>query len=448
MGRLQGRHDVVANTIYALSSGQGRAGVAVVRLSGPLAGDALDAIAGPRPSPRHAVLRTLRDPVSAEMIDRGLVLWFPSPRSFTGEDAAEVHVHGGRAIILRLMGVLGAMPGLRAAEPGEFTRRAFVNGKMDLTEVEGLSELIAADTEVQRRFAVRAATGEHGRLYESWRQTLLKAMANLEAMIDFADQDDVPVDTRRAADDEVVVLERTLKTHLDGQVRGERLSEGVLVVIAGPPNVGKSTLLNALAGRDVAIVAPEPGTTRDVIEVALDLGGFPVRAVDTAGLRNDGAGPIEQEGMRRARRQIEDADLVLWLRTSESPPPSVDLGGRVVWEVWTKADLGGRTVEGPRQISAQTGYGVEVLLADLERFAADTIGMETERPAVARERHRQLLAETLVCVERARGMWWTAPVEVVAEELRCAAQLMGRVTGRVDVEDLLEHVFRTFCIGK
>jgi tRNA modification GTPase len=390
----------------------------------------------------------LREPELGSLIDRGLVLWFPGPASFTGEDVAEFHVHGGRAVVVRLMHVLGAMAGFRPAEAGEFTRRAFLNGKMDLTEVEGLGDLVAAETEAQRRFAVRAATGEHARLYDTWRRTLLEAMARLEAMIDFADEEDVPADTRGEAEKAVLGLATALKGHLDGQVRGERLIEGALVVIAGPPNVGKSTLLNAFAGRDVAIVTAEPGTTRDAIEVNLDLDGFPVRVVDTAGLREQGAGAVEKEGMRRARRHIQDADLVLWLRTRGSRPAPDDLGARTIWEVWTMADLHEEGEGVGRKISARTGYGMETLLTDIGRFAADTIGAESERPAVARERHRQLLSQALSRIEGAHRQWWTAPIEVVAEELRGAAHVLGKVTGRVDVEDMLDVVFRSFCIGK
>jgi tRNA modification GTPase len=298
------------DTIFALSSGRPPAAIAVIRVSGPRAGFALEQLIGRVPAPRRASLARVRDPASAEVIDEGLALWFPGPRSETGEDMAELQVHGGRAVIAAVLGALAKLPGLRPAEAGEFTRRAFENGRMDLTAVEGLADLVAAETEAQRRQAFRQLKGLLGERAESWRQRLIEALALVEAGIDFSDEGDVPQGLLTRALALIGPLAEEIAKAGAGQ--GERLREGLRVAIAGPPNAGKSTLFNRLAQRDVAIVSPFPGTTRDVLEVHLDLGGYPVTVLDTAGIReaND---PVEREGVRRASEQAAKADLVLWM---------------------------------------------------------------------------------------------------------------------------------------
>lgn len=434
------------DTIFAVSSGSGRAGVAVVRVSGSAAGLALERIAGKRPEARRASLRALRDPETAEVIDRGLVLWFPAPWSFTGEDVVEFHIHAGRAVTRRISAALASIPGLRPAMPGDFTRRAFANGRMDLAEVEGLSALIEAETEAQRRFALRAATGEHSRLYESWRGALVDGMAIIEAMIDFSDEGDVPADALEDVGAALRQLRDAIADHLAGGVRGERLADGVRVVIAGPPNAGKSTLLNAIAGRDVAIVSDEAGTTRDVLEVRLDLGGWPVTLCDTAGLRK-AASRVEQEGVRRAEASLRSADLVLWLSPSDEPvQPPADVGP--CWVVTSKCDLGVPPGDGAHRISVLGGIGVDRLLCQLERFASDTIAQEAETPSLARERHRVILERVRRHLDSALVNWGTAPYEVLADELRRSAAEIGRLTGLIGVEDVLGSIFSRFCIGK
>jgi tRNA modification GTPase len=300
------------DTIFALSSGRPPAAIAVVRLCGPRAGDALRMLAGRVPNPRVAALTNIRDPETGEVIDQALMLWFPGPASETGEDMAELQLHGGRAVIAAVLGALGRIEGLRLAEPGEFARRAFEHGRIDLTRVEALADLIYADTQAQRRQALRQLRGLLGDRAETWRRTLIEAMALIEAGIDFPDEGDVPAELIRPALNTVSQLLDEIDQSIASGNRGERLREGLVVAIAGPPNVGKSSLLNRIARRDAAIVSPIPGTTRDVIEVGLDLDGYPVTLLDTAGIR-DSSDPIEQEGVRRARARAADADLVLWV---------------------------------------------------------------------------------------------------------------------------------------
>ncbi|MBN8913520.1 MAG: tRNA uridine-5-carboxymethylaminomethyl(34) synthesis GTPase MnmE, partial [Rhizobiales bacterium] len=305
-------------TIFALASAPGRAGVAVIRVSGEGAGRVVDFMAGPRPVARRAVGRFIRHPESGEKLDRGVVLWFPAPASFTGEDVTELHLHGGRAVVQAVLEALAVMPGLRMAEPGEFARRAFEAGKLDLAEVEGLADLIDAETDGQRRQALAQASGALSDLYDGWRASLIEALGLIEAGLDFADEGDVGTKTFTEATSIISVLARAVRHHLDDGHRGEILRDGFRVALTGPPNAGKSSLLNALARREVAIVSEGAGTTRDVIEVRLDLGGLPVIVSDTAGFR-DTEGAIEREGMRRSRAVAEAADLVLWLTDARAP---------------------------------------------------------------------------------------------------------------------------------
>jgi tRNA modification GTPase len=435
-------------TIYALSSGHGRAGVAVIRISGPRAGEVLERMAGGRPGPRVAMLRAVRDPQSGEVLDGGLVLWFPAPKSETGEDMAELQVHGGRAVIAGVLAAIGKIDGCRLAEPGEFARRAFENGKLDLTGVEGLADLIEAETAAQRRQALRQADGALARLYGGWRKQLIEAMALLEAAIDFSDEGDVARDAEAMGRAEVLRLRDDIARHLDDGHRGEVLREGFQVVLAGPPNAGKSSLLNALARREVAIVSDEAGTTRDVIEVKLDLEGLPIVVSDTAGIRQ-AVGKIEQEGVRRALERAERADLVVWLVDAAAQLPEVgpSAGGRLV--VVNKADLAGDGLQVPQgaiAVSALTGQGLDELTRRLAQAARSRLG-DGEGAALTQARHRQQL-EICLAALRAALEQPAGATELGAEDLRRAADALGRLTGVVGVEEVLGQVFGRFCIGK
>lgn len=435
-------------TIFALSSGRLPSAIAVVRVSGPESGTALRSLAGKMPAPRMATRILLRD-ANQQPIDDAVALWFPGPASATGEDVAEVHVHGGRAVLAALFAALSAFENIRAAEPGEFTRRAFENGKLDLTEAEGLDDLIHADTDRQRRQALRQLKGVLGDRARDWRAQIIEASALIEAGIDFSDEGDVPAELIAPALAKIRILLGEIEQVLAAQGRSERLREGLVVAIAGPPNVGKSTLMNALARREVAIVSPYAGTTRDVIEVQLDLDGYPVTVIDTAGIR-ESRDPIEQEGVRRARARAAEADLVLWLsdpQHEENPQQ----GGVPVWAVRNKIDLdagGAGQGQGALEfgISASRGDGVGELITALVWFAQNYFG-SVEGGLIGRERQRKLLQQAAVSLRRSVVVI-SQGEELAAEELRTAAYSLGRLLGRVDVEDILDVVFRDFCIGK
>jgi tRNA modification GTPase len=393
------------------------------------------------------------------------VLWFPAPASYTGEDVAELHVHGGRAVIEAVLAALGAIDGLRLAEPGEFTRRAFLNGKLDLTAAEGIADLIDAETEAQRRQALRQAGGALDALYEGWRRDLIEAMALLEAALDFADEGDVPEDVMAPAWDGLARLSDAIAAHLADGRRGEILRDGFHVVLAGAPNAGKSSLLNALARRDVAIVSPDAGTTRDVIEVRLDLGGLPVILSDTAGVRSatdiDNAGAIEAEGIRRTLVRAGEGDLIVWVMDagaapSALPPEIAARTGDVRW-VLNKADLlagsisamsglAGLAADQALPVSAKTGAGIDALVALLTAAATERVGDQSS-PIITRARHRQELDRCRAALLSAIG-GDRNQLELRAEDVRLAATALGRITGRVDVEDILDRIFASFCIGK
>jgi tRNA modification GTPase len=439
-------------TIFALSSGRPPSAIAIVRISGPQAGAALTSLAGKIPLPRMATRVLLRGSGRGP-IDDAVVLWFPGPASATGEDVAEFHVHGGRAVLAALFTALSRIEHVRAAEPGEFTRRAFENGKLDLTEAEGLDDLIHADTDRQRRQALRQLKGLLGDRARDWRARIIEASALIEAGIDFSDEGDVPAELMAPALAGIKTLLAEIEEGLAGRGKGERLREGLVVAIAGPPNVGKSTLMNQLARREVAIVSPHAGTTRDVIEVQLDLDGYPVTVIDTAGIRETDD-PVEQEGVRRARARAADADLVLWLTDSEEGPWKHQ-GSSPVWLVRNKIDLDDEEAVAARsdssrghgfKISAGRGDGISDLVAALVAFAQDFFGVN-EGALITRERQRRLLEETALSLRRSIAAVGRGE-ELVAEDLRAAAYSLGRLLGRVDVEDILDVIFREFCIGK
>lgn len=508
----------------------------MIRISGPRAGAALEALGVKVPAPRQARLARIRDPRSCEIIDEALALWFPAPNSETGEDVAELQGHGGPAVIAGILDALGSIEGLRMAEPGEFTRRGFENGKLDLTAVEGLADLVAAETEGQRRLAFRQMKGQLGDRAEAWRSRLVRALALVEGRIDFSDEADVPEDLVGPALAIVQELRDEIATALADN-RGERLREGLVVAIAGPPNAGKSTLLNRLARREAAIVSPYAGTTRDVIEVHLDLGGYPMTLLDTAGIRDTGD-PVEMEGVRRARERAAGADLVLWVTDASEGDAALepDLAGPgsvvPVWRIRNKADLVRsmdaemlRTMnsgEGPRAVerrassadegalagrggpiaaaqadgsrtdaaqavntnesrmpslstdissddagsykneyenqslneagfilSASEGLGLDQLIGSLAAFAATTLS-GAEQSLVTRARHRNVLAAVQHILTAVLDRFGSAggEEELLAEQLRFAAMELGRLAGRVDVEDVLDVIFRDFCIGK
>jgi len=443
--RLTHRDD----TIYALSSGRLPAAIAVIRISGPEARFGIETFGLKLPEPRKAAYALFCDPDSRETLDEGLVFWFPGPASETGEDVVELHVHGGRAVVAAIFRVLGNISGFRPAEAGEFTRRALLNGKLDLTAVESLGDLIVAETEAQRRQAMMQFRGALSKKVEIWRNSLMEAIALVEAAIDFSDEGDVPRNLLQSAISVADELARDIKLVLADAPRGERLREGFSVAIAGPPNVGKSTLFNRLAAREAAIVSPLPGTTRDLIEVALDLKGIPVILIDTAGVR-DTEDPVEAEGVRRARARAQEADLVLWL-VDDPVFDKRDATGRE-WMVRAKADLidsdSQRRLEdqGLLVISAQSGSGIERLIERLSDVAGKLAG---EPALVTHERQRHALADSLGRIQAALKIGTRVnSEELFAEELRLAARALGRVTGRFDVEEVLGEIFKNFCIGK
>lgn len=434
------------DTIYALSSGKVPSGLAVIRLSGPRALDIAGKLIGPStslPRPRLSKLLSLRDPVSGEMIDQALVLTFASPGSFTGDDVVELHCHGSRPVLDKLFRVLDRFEACRLAEAGEFSRRAFENGKLDLTEIEGLSDLIAAETEAQRVLALRQAGGELRQLYDGWRTDLIRCRALVEAELDFSDEEDVPGGVSNQVWDQVRQLSQDIDRHLDDSRYGEIIREGYRVVLSGPPNAGKSSLLNALAQRDVAIVTPIAGTTRDVLEVDLDLDGYKVKIIDTAGMRAS-EDLVEQEGIRRAEQAINSADLVLWLEAPDESSVSSPPQGAV--QIWTKSDISTKTTgKGSLTINTVEAGGLTQLLEFLSaKVQLGSLGSES--PVMTRQRHRSLLQDCLSCLSDADNE--IQDIEIRSEYLRRAADHLGKLTGRIDIEDLLDVIFSEFCVGK
>ncbi|XP_021483260.1 tRNA modification GTPase GTPBP3, mitochondrial isoform X1 [Meriones unguiculatus] len=458
-------------TIFALSSGQGRCAIAVIRTSGPASGLALRSLtAAQEPPPaRSACLRLLRHPRSGEPLDRALVLWFPGPQSFTGEDCVELHVHGGSAVVSGVLQALGSVPGLRPAEAGEFTRRAFAHGKLSLAEVEGLADLIHAETEAQRRQALRQLDGELGQLCQGWVKTLNKALAHVEAYIDFGEDDNLEEGVLEQADRDVRALEAALRSHLWDARRGQRLRSGVHVVVTGPPNAGKSSLVNLLSRKPVSIVSPEPGTTRDVLETPVDLAGFPALLSDTAGLR-EGVGAAEQEGVRRARQRLEQADIILGVLDASdlASPSSCSFLNTVVAPLVTRSPDSSRqrlllllnksdllsTNASPMDttlpphvlLSCRTGAGLDSLLQALKTELAMVCGDPfTGAPVLTRARHQHHLQG---CLDALGHFQLDTDLALAAEALRQARRHLSHLTGGGGTEEILDLIFQDFCVGK
>jgi tRNA modification GTPase len=442
------------DTIFAPSSGSGTAGLAVIRLSGPESGDILESLSGAKlPVPRYATRASLCDPDSGEALDDGLVLWFPGPASFTGEDVAELHVHGGRATIEAVSIALSGFDSCRLAEPGEFSRRAFDNEKLDLAEIEGLADLIAAETEAQRKQALRQLSGGISEIYENWRESLLRLLAHAEAAIDFPEED-LPDNLLSETKHKILGISESITHYILDNRRGERLRDGFQITIAGPPNAGKSSLLNELAQRDVAIVSEQAGTTRDVIEVRLDLGGYPVTIADTAGMRTT-TELIEAEGVRRAKDRAETSDLTIFVVDASIQGVNSEIlamvqPGDIV--AFNKSDLLEALAPIPdiadvetMSLSVKTGAHLDKLIHSVTERVGLALSDSIGPPPLTRLRHREALQDCQSALARALE---AAEAELMAEDLRLAARALGRITGRVDVEDILDVIFSEFCIGK
>lgn len=427
-----------ADTIFALSSGHPPAAIAIVRVSGGEAGNAVKALAGRLPRPRHASLATLRHPASLEELDRALVLWFPGPASATGEDLAEFHLHGGRSVVAGLLGALGTLEGLRTAEPGEFTRRAFENGRIDLAEAEGLSDLLQAETQSQRRAALALAGGALSRQVADWQRRLLALSAQLEAALDFADEDDVEEELPAQWSQALTALAKDIRAML-ARPAAERLRDGIRVVIAGPPNAGKSSLLNSLTGRDAAITSSVPGTTRDLVEAPTAISGLPFILIDTAGLR-ESSDEVEGIGIDRARKSLAAADLILWLGEPGAAPERE----RTI-SVHAKADIIPEPECGDVDVSVSsvTGAGLNALTAILAARATSLLPSEGE--VSLNSRHRDLLETGL---EHMGAAAEASDILIAAEELRQARMSLDRITGSAGVEQMLDALFGSLCIGK
>ncbi len=436
---------MAGGTIFALSTAQGRAGVAMVRVSGPRAGVALESLTGALPKPRFAHFCDIYDPETNEILDQGVILWAPAPNSFTGEDVAEFHVHGSRATVDAVLQALGRLEDLRPAEPGEFARRAFENGRMDLAQVEGLADLIEAETAAQRKQALRQMEGGLSAVVEGWRAKLIELAVLVAADIDFPDEEDVPGGLIAKARPGIAALKADLEAQLAAGETARRLRRGLEVAILGAPNAGKSSLLNTLAGREAAIVSAQAGTTRDIVEVHMDLGGYPVTLADTAGLR-EAADEIETEGVARALARAEEADLRLVLFDACLPPDpaakaQVREGDMVLI---SKADLNDDTPKQFLHVSVKTGEGLKALEARLLEEVTARAGLP-ETATITRARHRRALEDAITALARAETQ---EEAELCGEDLRLAARALERLLGKVDVEDLLDVIFAEFCIGK
>ncbi len=439
--------ETMRETIFALASGAIRAGVAVVRVSGPATRTGFEKLTGKKnPKPRYAYYTALKDPQTSVLLDRAVAFYFEGPASFTGEDVVEYHLHGGKSVIDGVLSALGKIDGCRMAEPGEFTKRAFENGKMDLTEAEAIADLIAAETEAQRLLALDQLGGTLAKLYQGWTDRLAGILAYQEAEIEFPD-DDLPEGLASTLAPKVEALQNDIAAHLNDHRRGEMLRSGMMIAIIGAPNAGKSSLLNALAARDAAIVSEEAGTTRDIIEVHMDLGGYPVILADTAGLRETEHG-IEAEGIKRAHALAARADLKIALfdGTCEAPDDAtMQMVDNHTLTVISKADQGVVLPVDGYPVSVVTGQGMEDFLKALTARVRDTLAGDRDAPPLTRQRHRAALEEAFLALQRTLKA--DLP-ELAAEDMRLSLRALGRITGRVHVEELLDKIFRDFCIGK
>jgi tRNA modification GTPase len=444
---------MISDTIFAPSSGSAPSGIAIIRISGPKARSVLESFSGLKcPKPRIVRRASMFDPKTGEALDEGLVIWFPGPGSFTGEDVVELHIHGGRATIEVVCRSLSDFDGCRLADPGEFSRRAFDNDKLDLTEIEGLADLIAAETEGQRKQALKQLSGGLSMIYEAWRENLLRLLAHAEAAIDFPDEE-LPDNLIGNTKHNIMGITNEITQYIDDARLGERLRDGLQVAIVGAPNVGKSSLLNYLAQRDVAIVSEQEGTTRDIIEVRLDLAGFPVTVADTAGMRLTSQA-IEAEGVRRAKNRALMADfsiIVFEAGSLEKISEIIGMAGPNDLVIINKSDLfGSITIPlelqsfSPIVVSIKTGFQLDIFLKSLTE-RVDAIFLNSGPPPLTRLRHREALGS---CLDALTGAIEAPEAELMAEDLRLAARELGRITGRVDVEDVLDVIFGEFCIGK
>lgn len=446
----------VSDTIYALASGAGTVALSVVRVSGGQSRAALEVLAGQIAEARHCYLRELRDPATGEILDEAIVIWFPGPKSFTGEDSAELHIHGGRAVQAGVLGALSRLSGLRMAEPGEFTRRAVINGKMDLVEAEGLGDVLLARSAYQRRQAMAQMRGDSSSIFDSWRERLLLIRAEIEAAIDFSDEQGVADAVQQSIDLRIGELLSDLRKAETHAARAAVIRDGVRIVLAGMPNTGKSSLLNSLVRREAAIVSAIPGTTRDAIEVFLDLGGVPALLTDTAGLRDNVSDEIEAEGIRRSWQRLADAHIVVWVASGDVPGsdqygpeviPDILVAGKCdVAESISRLYRNENSIRPRFSISAVTDEGIDAFLRALTEHAKQEFGSE-ESPVVVTERQKAITAECIHSLQRAL-LHSAAELELKAEETRVACDAVGRLTGRVDVEEWLGAIFSRFCIGK
>jgi tRNA modification GTPase len=441
-----------SDTIYAVSSGIGRSAVAIMRISGSQTSALLESISGNLPPPRRLTLRTLKDPSTGELLDKAMVVWLPGPSSFTGEDCAELHLHGSPAILSAVLELLSKWPGARPAEPGEFTQRAFLNGKMDLVEIEGLADLLEARTAAQRRQAFRQMSGQASSVFESWRHQLLEIRASIEAVVDFAEEPGVAEAAAPQIDRSIRALLGAMHAAMDRSAGSELIRDGFRVVLAGHPNTGKSSLLNALAGREAAIVSDMPGTTRDAIEVTLELDGIPVIVTDTAGLRSKAADSVELEGIRRTRQHMSGADLILWIWSADVPGSELpDSSVQPDLAVQNKSDLASksgllRNDRGDILASCRTRDGLQDVLTALKNMLKNRYGT-VESALFVSSRQKLTASRSIRCLNDALGVE-PDRLELKAENIRRATDEIARLTGKIDVEEWLGAIFSRFCIGK
>jgi len=430
------------DTIVALSSGKLPSGVAVIRISGPKCQKIVLSFVGSLPQPRSATLKLITNPQNGEMLDKGLVLWFPGPESFTGDDCLEFQLHGGKAVVNAAIGALTGLEGVRLAQAGEFSRRAFENGKLDLTEIEGIGDLVASETEAQRRQAFQQTRGDLRKIYEAWRTRLVHMRAMIEAELDFSDEEDIPDDISSEGISRIKLLRDEIREHLNDNKAGEIIRDGFKIALMGKPNAGKSSLLNAMAKRDVAIVTHEAGTTRDILDVYLDINGYSVIVSDTAGLR-ESSSMIEQEGIKRALKRGQEADLIIWLSDINDAHDKPDIDHESILQIFSKDDNGTMS---NNAISVKTEYGLGVLEQQIGNIISERVGSQ-DSALVSRMRYRDALNECLGYLDFVldnHGL----DIDLKAEQLRYASDCIGRITGRVDVEDLLDVIFSEFCVGK